>query len=238
MESVTVLLGAGFSQALAILGTAAISEIVDDELKPFGRPFIALKQRLATRFGQKYNFEVLAAALEVCGAYEPPSFMPTPPYHSVIPDVAALRNGLDSKITSIMYEHLMQLVMKAVTVDWRASIDNEVVTRVEDTVDRLRSTFVLDIATLNYDQGAEHFVPDAIDGFSGSDGPLEFDPRIFLHEGASKIAHLHGSSLFAFPETRNIIMKMREQAREYLSFCKRSLDTVLTAGNRSAPSCG
>lgn len=84
MSSITLVLGAGFSQALGIPGTLEITDRIDLLLdQHFVVQYRQLRDRLVGKFGARYNFEVLAAALEACEAFGKPNMF-AEPYASVM----------------------------------------------------------------------------------------------------------------------------------------------------------
>jgi len=208
---ITVLLGSGFSQALGIQGTDAIEKTIDAALSsdPLASPYASLRSRLIGRFGKKYNFEVLMAALEACFPYGVASLVPkAPPYYSVFPEISTLCSDITPDIAACLYEAAIGIVLTQVSVDWTATIPRADYGLIQDFFNRLSSQFRLDIATLNYDQGLENFLTDAVDGFGGTGPHQQFDSTVFLADDTSpRVAHLHGSIAYGITEAPKNLVK-------------------------------
>lgn len=206
----TMLLGAGFSQALGIPGTRAISDKVDAKLEYMhGQIFIDLRDRLRSRFGEsRYNFETLAAALEAVEPFGQLGFLPGSTYLAVEPEIAYLREGLTAEIARNMYTILMGIVMQEIYIDWKSIAPVNVQESVHKLFERLREQYVLDIVTLNYDLAIEDFVSDAVDGFLGDDEYQRFRSDVFLAvDNRPRLAHLHGSLRYGIAETNGAVVK-------------------------------
>lgn len=210
-DGVMVLLGAGFSQTLGIACTAKIGHEIDDALAR-GRcaaVYIPLRDRLIARFQTAYNFEVLMAALEACIVYGRPGFLPgSPEYRSVIPEIATMRPDITAHAAAQMYEIAMEIIAREVGMDWRSTATSKDRYRLRTFFDALRSRWRLSVATLNYDDGAEEFIPDAVDGFVGKGDLQAFDSRAFLADDSRpRIAHVHGSLAFGITELSKQFVK-------------------------------
>lgn len=204
MWGTTILLGAGFSESLGIAGTAKIGCEIDAALcgSVYGSPYRSLRDRLRWRFRAAYNFEVLMGALESCMIYGRPGLLPdAPEYRSVIPEIATLREGLTPLDAASMYEIAIRIVQREVGKDWRSGIAPQAAAASQWFFGQLSSHWKLSVATLNYDDGADSLIPNAVDGFVG-DGDLQsFDSQTFLaNDARPRVAHVHGSLAFGITE--------------------------------------
>jgi hypothetical protein len=210
MPSITIVLGAGFSQSLGIPGTRQISELVERKLENrHGKEFRDLRDRLHERFGDSYNFEVLAAALEACEPFGKPNMI-AEPYASVLPQIAALRDGVTVERARDMYEILMGEIIAATSTDWTHAIAQDRCKQIAKCFDAFENRCdAVEIATLNYDQGAETFHRDYVDGFVGDGERQYFDTATFLTGKArTRIGHLHGCIAYGIEEAPKRFVKV------------------------------
>lgn len=210
MSSLTVVLGAGFSQSLGIPGTRRITQIIDEKLAHrHGERYSALRDRLMDRFQNKYNFEVLAAALEACEPFGKPSIL-AEPYASVLPHVAVLRDDLNVEIARDMYEVVMGEIVSAVSVDWARTIASDRRVQIQKCFDCIEKPHeAVEIATLDYDLGAETFHEGYVDGFVGKGDRQYFDVATFLSkEVRTRIGHVHGCIAYGIEEAPKKFVKV------------------------------
>lgn len=210
MPAITIVLGAGFSQALGIPGTQEITDRVDSSLDGhFGGQYRQLRDRLAAKFGARYNFEVLAAALEACEPFGKPHAW-AQPYASALPEVAVLREDVSVEFSRALYESLMGEIVSAVSMDWKASLEGTKAERIRAFFDALSRQYDrLEIATLNYDLGAESFQHDFTDGFVGDGERQYFESSAFMNpKSGTRIGHIHGSIAYGFEEAPRRFVKV------------------------------
>jgi hypothetical protein len=208
---ITLLLGAGFSQGLGITGTAALGTRIDGELSagPHAVKYLALKARLQARFGAKYNFEVLVAALESCRVFGPISLLPgAPPYASVIPEIAELRSDLPVDAADRMFETSMSIINDEIGMDFVSALTPEAKEAMDAFFRGLYEKWQLNVATLNYDHAVETFVPDIFDGFVGDGDVQQFESWQFMRrDGRPRIAHIHGDLQFGITQGEKHFIK-------------------------------
>jgi hypothetical protein len=233
---VTLLLGAGFSQGLGIAGTAALSSCIDAVLLAgaHASAYEALKARLETRFGTRYNFEILVAALESCRVFGRPSPLPgAPDYASVIPEIADLRNDLSVDAADAMFQVAMGIIDAEIGKNFTSRLSAAQCTQMIAFFNALRGKWQLNVGTLNYDHGVEMFVPDIFDGFVGSGNPQQFDSTQFmLPDGRPRIAHIHGDLQFGITQGEKRFVKYsagRSGPRQDLMWTSR-LDGIVWSG--------
>lgn len=209
-ERITIILGAGHSQALGIPGTAQVTAAVDDALlaSSHARSFSNLHSRMTARYGNSYSFELVAAALEICERIVSVRALSEgdrteASNDNVLPDVAQMLPDIDPGMVRDAYDVLIATIRNVVGIDWRAAVDRQRFQNTELFYEALKKQYALDIVTLNYDLSIEEFVPDAIDGF-GKDGG-KFDVGAFLKpDDLDRIAHLHGSLRFAVDDDGDV----------------------------------
>jgi hypothetical protein len=210
-RGVTLLLGAGFSQALGLPGTGRITQLIDDALQtgPNRATYVALRDRLRARFATDYNFETLMAALEECMTFRQAGmFGIGGPYKTVVPDIATLHPGLTPDLATAMYEIAMNILVTEVSADWLSGLPKVTEQALQSFFDGLQVDGPLSVATLNYDLGAEHFITAGIDGFAGTGSPQSFDSIVFFSDDTrARIAHVHGSIQYGIPEVTKAFVK-------------------------------
>jgi hypothetical protein len=210
VSSITLVLGAGFSQALGIPGTREITDRVDTRLEAiFTGRFQPLRDRLRAKFHDSYNFEVLAAALEACEPFGAPHVL-APPYPSVLPEIATLQRDLNVDLARALYETLMGEMVQAVSDDWRGSLDGVRRKQIHLFFESIRGQHDrVEIATLNYDLGAEDFQTDYTDGFVGDGEHQYFESSAFMNpQSRVRIGHLHGCIAYGFEEAPRRFVKI------------------------------
>ena len=203
-SSPTVLLGAGFSQGLGIAGTARLDALIREELScgQDAPEFHALETRLQKRFGTRYNFEVLIAALESCSKFGAASFVPgAPPYATVFPEIAQLHADLSVEGAKRMFEIVMGIIDVEIDKEFLSLLAPKRVDAIRLFFDEIHRVWQLNVATLNYDRAVEYFVPSIYDGFEGDGDIHQFESRHFMrHDGIPRIAHFHGDLRFGITQ--------------------------------------
>jgi hypothetical protein len=201
-------LGAGHSQGFGLPGTAEITAAVEGGLlgSRYRESYEHLCGRLHDHFKDDFNFEIVAAALEMAlllkhrnGLID--NVVPEIYAEDVASEIAVLRHDVSLDAAQEMYRSLLRAIALQLRLDQPRGPGSETAAswnRASTFYAALRRRSELDVATLNYDLSAERVIPDAVDGFIADDDTLVFDSKNFLgSDPRSRIADLHGALDYA-----------------------------------------
>jgi len=205
----TVLLGAGFSQALGLPGTEQITDAVRFAFQnsPDADAARALDERLGALNGGIQTFETIGAALEACALFANVGPVEGEPHYETISQaVSTLHDGLTPEVAERLYAVLMRTVAKQVDISTENIALAPTFGELASFFDELREHFELDVATLNYDRCIETVLGEGNDGFRGEEQHSSFTSRGLLSASCMTVAHLHGAVSWHMLETGAMLM--------------------------------
>jgi hypothetical protein len=196
-STVSLLLGAGFSQGLLLPGVAALTDAVIARAEP--RELSAATWETLRSFDPESNFETLFHALETL--YSITTTRPTGTTRAMASAFATLNARWDG----VTGENLVELyrsclgVLHGTLTDSADAVECSPTSRYEGTaelLDRVRETFALRVFDLNYDDVAERMVHVVRDGFT-TDATSRFNySDLCCDDGRVEWCHVHGSIRF------------------------------------------
>ena len=205
----TVLVGAGLSQALGLPGVADIDQHllglthpwISLPLGPAAVPIIPLLRRALLSFYDEVNFELLLHSAElifsisVAGSSYSIGDVNKPPFLAFMDVSPRWRELVEGLHTSGAAEDIVQNVASYVHEADKALAANRLET-VKVFLTSICSLFDLRVFTLNYDRVLERSSSGWFDGFVTRGNAIVFDGHEFLKEYRRKskvLCHLHGS---------------------------------------------
>jgi len=198
------LLGAGFSQGLEIPGTIAVVRSSMHICATIRRADTHLRDRLAVRFGDDYNFRGSRRGARGLRTLRQPRLPAGSTYVQSSLRYRPFVADSMSRSRREMYESLMWTWSNQISADWKTLAPRVAIDDARSCLARAMRENQLDIATLNYDEIVENLLPNTNDGFEGAGDLLTFNSATFLvADTRPKIAHLHGSLRYGLQSRGN-----------------------------------
>jgi hypothetical protein len=191
-ESLSVLLGAGFSQGAGLPGTLRLTEEIVARAEP--RDVSHAMWAALREFDPGSNFETMFHAIETL--YSIKETRPESTTRAMAAAFADLRHRWD-EITSDRLRKYYGGCLEVLHSTLSAAIEGLAPTDSEGTARMLRrfiASFRVRVFDLNYDDLGERIAGDIRDGFPGSGDAVGFDYEdLRVDDGRIEWCHLHGS---------------------------------------------
>jgi hypothetical protein len=193
--SLTLFLGAGFSEGVRLPSTSDLTKLVREldqaeQQQPFMNPRAPMSSafwKMASGYYSDPNFETVLHLVE--SAYG--AFM------QLMPQWAGFVENGTQRYQIPLFQEFYDAAIQAIAVNLLYSLEaasEKIETVVRPFIQALVERFEVTIVTLNYDDIIERCLPSWRDGFNPEG---LFDPESLMHSGSGPlIIHLHGSVRF------------------------------------------